>query len=420
MSTSNFADTYFARFQANPPYIAQEPASDVSLVVVIPCYIEPDIVSTLQSLCACEKPKGSVEIIVVINHSESDTKETADFNEQTYSTLQKFAREINIPWLTIFPLYVPNLPKKHAGVGLARKIGMDEAVRRFSQLLKSQGIIAACDSDSLVQKNFFTVLESFFTQNPLCGVANIHFEHPLNGDLPSHMYAAIAQYELHLRLYVRALESIGFIYPYHTVGSSMAVTAEAYCRVGGMNKRQAGEDFYFLQKLFQSERIGIIADTVIIPSSRVSHRVPFGTGHAMATLAQSETKTFYSYCPESYEVLRQFIQPHIYRELSQIELAKKYATFHFSLQEFMSEHDFISKIQEIKQHTSNANMFEKRFFTWIHAFFIFRFLNTAHISYFQKIPIKDAAQIFLNFSNTASVVDMLQFLRIEQKQTRLC
>jgi len=238
--------------------------------------------------------------------------------------------------------------------------------------------------------------------------------------LPSQMYAAIAQYELHLRLYVRALESIGFMYPYHTVGSSMAVTAESYCRVGGMNKRQAGEDFYFLQKLFQSERTGIIADTVIIPSSRVSHRVPFGTGHAMATLAKSETKTFYSYCPESYEVLRQFIQPHIYRELSQIELTEKYAAFHPSLQEFMSEHDFISKIQEIKQHTSNANMFEKRFFTWINAFFIFRFLNTAHNSYFQKNPIKDAAQIFLNYSNTATVTDMLQFLRIEQKQTREC
>jgi hypothetical protein len=43
-----------------------------------------------------------------------------------------------------------------------------------------------------------------------------------------------------------------FSYAYHTVGSAMAVKAYQYVKVGGMNRRQAGEDFYFIQKLVHS------------------------------------------------------------------------------------------------------------------------------------------------------------------------
>ena len=420
MSISQAADRYFSRFQANPSYIVENPAQDVSLIVVIPCFSEPDIHLTLQSLCACTKPLGSVEIIVVVNHSECATQEVKDFNERTFIDLQRFAESIQIPWMRIFPIYAPDLPKKHAGVGLARKIGMDEAVRRFSRCNAQHGIIAACDSDTVVQGNFFTAVERFFIEHPSCGVATIHFEHPLAGELPQSMYYAIAQYELHLRLYVHALESIGFIYPYHTVGSSMAVTAEAYCRQGGMNKRQAGEDFYFLQKMFQAERVGTIAETMLIPSSRVSNRVPFGTGHAMATLAESSNPLFFTYNPESYHVIRQIIELGAsYMNMSYDDVSHIYSTFHLSFREFVHEQDFISKIFEISKNSSNSDMFTKRFFTWINAFFIFRFLNTAHISFFEKIPIVDAARVMLGVSNTLSVEELLQFLRKIQKQTRM-
>ena len=42
---------------------------------------------------------------------------------------------------------------------------------------------------------------------------------------------------------------VGYPDSIYTIGSAFAVRAEAYMKQGGMNRRQAGEDFYFLYKL---------------------------------------------------------------------------------------------------------------------------------------------------------------------------
>ena len=41
------------------------------------------------------------------------------------------------------------------GVGLARKTGMDEAVRRFNSIDKPEGVILNLDADCLVEQNYF-------------------------------------------------------------------------------------------------------------------------------------------------------------------------------------------------------------------------------------------------------------------------
>ena len=48
----------------------------------------------------------------------------------------------------------------------------------------------------------------------------------------------------------------GYPWAMYTVGSAFAVTAEAYVKRGGMNRRQAGEDFYFLQNLAHIGTVG--------------------------------------------------------------------------------------------------------------------------------------------------------------------
>ena len=45
-----------------------------------------------------------------------------------------------------------------------------------------------------------------------------------------------------------------------------------------MPKKQGGEDFYFLQKVFPLGKCTEIIETKVIPSPRPSNRVPFGTG----------------------------------------------------------------------------------------------------------------------------------------------
>lgn len=48
-----------------------------------------------------------------------------------------------------------------------------------------------------------------------------------------------------------------------------------------MNRRRASEDFYFLQALMRGGRLTELGSTRVLPSPRVSQRVPFGTGRAI-------------------------------------------------------------------------------------------------------------------------------------------
>ncbi|MDA3882316.1 MAG: glycosyltransferase family A protein [Bacteroidales bacterium] len=416
----SFANTYFSRFQSLPQQISVPPSSELQISIVIPCFSEPEIIRTLDSLRACDKSASQVEILIVVNYAENVSDDVKKYNQRTYAELRNYSAQYSTKEMTLYPLFADDLPQKHAGVGLARKIGMDEAVHRFNNIDNPSGIIVACDADSLVQTNYLQEIRNWYHNHPQCAVACVYFEHPLSGDLPQYMYDAIAQYELHLRLYVEALKYMQVPYAYHTVGSCMTLTAHAYCKCGGMNKRQAGEDFYFLQKLFQAESVregvGEINSTMVIPSSRVSYRVPFGTGHAMQEMMQTPEPLYYSYHPHSYEVLREFFKmiPSFY-SANRMEVISLYKTFHPAIRSFVSEAIFCVKIDEIQSNASSDEAFAKRFFMWANAFFVFRFLNEAHISFFQKLPVSQATELFL-CRPVNSVVDALHYVRKIQKK----
>ena len=96
-------------------------------------------------------------------------------------------------------------------------------------------------------------------------------------------------------------------YSFHTIGSAFALTASAYARQGGMNRRKAGEDFYFINKLIKGEVFGEINDTTVIPSPRVSNRVPFGTGRAILEGLNTQKDLSLTYDFQSFEVIHSWI-----------------------------------------------------------------------------------------------------------------
>ena len=407
-------ETYFTRFEAFPQRLSEPVNKNVGIIVAIPCYNEPDILKTLQSLLACEKTDCAVEIIVAVNYSETASQSAKDFNALTYKELCSFAKAHSSEMCKILPIFTPDIPAKQAGVGYARKIAMDEATHRFASIDNPDGIIVACDSDSLVAHNYLREIEQFYATHPTCTAANIYFEHPLEGELPSTQYEAIAQYELHLRYYVEQLKRIGFPYAYHTVGSSFSLRTKTYCRQGGMNKRQAGEDFYFLQKLFQTERIGEINTTTIFPSSRISDRVPFGTGFAMGKLMTMEQPLYLSYTNESFSVLQAFFS--LIPELRKNDDVKTlYVSLHQSLQDFISFEEFEKKINEIKMNTATEVQFHKRFFNWFNGFQIFKYLNFCHTSTFEKKPVTIVAAELLAIAST-DTFSLLKEYRYRQKK----
>ena len=58
---------YLKRRQLYPFQVPSEPSADLGLIVVIPCFDEPDILKPLRSLAACQRPSCGVEVLLVIN-----------------------------------------------------------------------------------------------------------------------------------------------------------------------------------------------------------------------------------------------------------------------------------------------------------------------------------------------------------------
>lgn len=397
-----------------PPFIDARPSPLLGIVVVIPCHDEDFLLLSLMSLHKCERPKCDVEVIVVVNESEDAPAAVRKKNRVTTEQAERWAQSNNLGWLRFHILHLGNLPKKHAGVGLARKIGMDEACYRFSKMGNQRGVIACFDADSRCERNYFTAIHAHFTENPRALACGIHFEHPLTGpDFPDEVYEAITLYELHLRYYVLAQRWAGIPHAWQTIGSSMAVRCDAYQQQGGMNRRQAGEDFYFLHKFIPLGGFCEIRATKVIPSPRPSQRVPFGTGRAVGELLQNGGH-YLTYSPRSFEDLQVFCQHElpILHDLTDLEAF--YKRMPESISSFLRINGFEKKLAEIQLNTSNAEAFQKRFWRWFDAFLVMKYVHFARENYYPDVEVTAAAGWLLKkmgLKNAESAKEMLEILR---------
>jgi hypothetical protein len=403
---------YFERFgftRYRAPLIVEPPHPQLGMILVIPCFNESNLLGALNSLWRCERPECGVEVIVVVNSSESSSGEVLQRNERTLEEARVWAREDCDHYFRIHFLHTPSLPRKHAGVGLARKIGMDEALLRLDGLGRLNAPIVCFDADSTCDENYLLEIERYFGAQPKSPGCSIYFEHPLEGDEGPEIYEAITLYELHLRYYVEGLRFAGFPHAFHTIGSSMAVRAEAYMKQGGMNKRQAGEDFYFLHKIIPLGQFGEINATRVIPSPRPSDRVPFGTGRAVREYL--ETKKFETYPLEAFRDLKEFFG-RVSAFGSSINLVAELSP---SLQQFLADQNIAGALEEIRAHTTTPESFRDRFFRWFDGFRAMKYIHHARdTAYGSGEIIKVAAN--LTDSRAPSAADLLHQYRTLQRE----
>ena len=406
---------YLERY-AYPHKLIPAPASEnLGISVVIPCYNEPNLIASLESLWENKPTSCDTEVLVIINYPQDAPVEVIDYNRNTYEHALNWAKEKFNPRLT-FHFILEALPAKKAGVGLARKIGMDEAARRFEAVGNSNGIIVGFDADSLCSNDYLASIEAHFNANPLSPGASIYYEHPTDAGNKK-LSLGITQYELHLRYYVHAQRFTGFPHAYQTVGSSMAVRSDAYQKQGGMNTRKAGEDFYFLHRIIPLGGFTEITSTRVIPSPRVSDRVPFGTGKAMGDYIISESEELLTYNPRSFEDLKQlFDKIEDFYDLQEAEIAGIYGKLPQSLISFISLPEFRKKITEIQKHSTNLTAFKKHFYSWFSAFMILKYVHHARDNHYANIPVESAARQLLkmkgkSFDDAASYADLLATFR---------
>lgn len=385
----NFAASYFSRYKLLPPFHFDEPDNNTDIIVIIPCYDDESVFETLDSLEKANPIQSKIEVIVVVNSGERTPVEIVEKNRKIYNQLLQEAESKLYKNFDLLPVIVEGTVRKKAGVGFARKTGMDEAVRRFAAINKPSGLIVSMDADTLVSPNYFQIIEECFAKESAVSFT-FQFQHDFDtAKYPAEIIDACKKYETYLRYYRLALKMFNFPFAIHTIGSCFAVRAEAYTKLGGMPIRQGGEDFYFLQKAIKMHPVCEVKDLIVYPSPRISERVPFGTGPSVRTIIETGDYQVYNF--NLFLLLKSFYE--LFPLLEHEDLNNKIPP---EILSFIGHNVFDDLLAECRKYSSTSKAFLKRMYDKFDAFFIVKFLNSfADNNIYPLMDVEDAVKILL-------------------------
>ncbi len=279
-------------------------------VLVLPAYREAT--ALLETLVQLPAGAGRTLVILVLNRpdADGDPLANADLRVAIAGVSLPCEQRDAVPVLCLNPhtdLYLLDTeilwgPTPAAlGVGLARKTGSDLALQWMAAGGISGQWLCSTDADATLPADYFEQLGS---AAPAAVAAVFPFRHVPGTEEACN--TATALYELRLHQYVLGLEYAGSPYAYHTLGSCLAIRANAYAQVRGFPQRAGAEDFYLLNKLAKLGPIARLHGNCIALQSRRSSRVPFGTGPAVAAILATEhpQEAAIFYHPRCFAALR--------------------------------------------------------------------------------------------------------------------
>ncbi len=274
------------------------------LVIVVPAYKEAfaDIELMIRSLCNQSTNGIHYALCILVNVHKTDKDEVKQASQKLVADLEAGTNRYKRNCFSIYTYY-HEFQEEKSGVGHARKLLMDMALKWFNSL-NYNGLIVNLDADTTVSENYIHAIDMAM-RGSTKEAASIEFEHRWPD--VSH---PIIDYELHLRYFINMQRWIGLPFAFQTVGSAMVVRAWAYAKEGGMTKKQAGEDFYFMHKYAKTMNIEDISSAIVYPSARISDRVPFGTGRAIM-LRTGKSEAYCSYNPQSFRLLKLWLKKNL-------------------------------------------------------------------------------------------------------------
>ena len=179
-----------------------------------------------------------------------------------------------------------------------------------------------------------------------------------------------------------------------------------------MNRRKAGEDFYFINKLIKGENFGEISSTKVIPSPRLSNRVPFGTGRAILEAHEKKKDLSLTYSFDCFKDLKAWLNSVKSGEVT-------FINFPLSIQQFLGESNWKKSMEELNRHTNNHTSFMKRFYTLFDAFWVLKFVHFYRDNIMTLNILKDNVNsllLELNKPNLKTELDQLMYLRLWDKK----
>ncbi|MGJ8693849.1 MAG: hypothetical protein ACSHW0_15380 [Thalassotalea sp.] len=272
------------------------------------------------------------------------------------------------------------------GVGLARKVGCDIALKLIANKNIQSQYIASSDADADLPADYF-LQQSKLTAKTRAAYYN--FKHYCSDQT---VHDATQVYEAALRYYVDGLNFALSPYAFFTIGSLLLFDATAYAQVRGFPKKAAGEDFYLLNKLAKVGTVEFIADSTITLTARLSDRVPFGTGPAVSKIIalQSDNQPYRYYHPEVFVALKQVNS----RIPELITLPNDYlnwlAAFPVYIQQALLAIGFENFI--VKHSSDSSGQLHKQWLVWFDAFKTLKFIHNIRDIKFENITWHEIAE----------------------------
>lgn len=409
--------SYLSKRAAGAPWTVNEtPSRTFSGAIVIPSLAEAaNLALTLQSLSRnpVELQERFAILVVVNQRADASGTETAD-NRATLASLPLWKKQLglnNLFWVDA-ALREKELPPKQ-GVGLARKIGLDLALTLL-EYRTGDPLLICLDADTTVQPDYLPAIVDHFSDSA-SGGASIPFRHRPAADAAGQ--SAIERYELFLRSYVLGLGLAGSPYAFHTVGSAMACRASAYVAAGGMNRRLAGEDFYFLQQVHKTSGVATLEGTVVHPSPRSSHRVPFGTGRSVGDMLADGEQRLLFYQPVVFSIVGAWLKYAADNASADAAtLLKGAAAISPVLHDVLGETGFRDAWENLRKHNREGAKLAAAFHGWFDAFRTMRLIHELSDRAYPRIAPEPAVAPLLARAGFNSPVSVSEQLKLLQKQ----
>jgi hypothetical protein len=180
----------------------------------------------------------------------------------------------------------------------------------------------------------------------------------------------------------------------------MACTAAAYTAVRGMPARQAGEDFYFLNKLAKLAPIGDVRDTTVHPSARPSGRVPFGTGRRMLRFLAGGHDEYLAYDPGVFSLLKAWLEAFAGEPGSSgAELLARAAALSPQLHSFLDRHEFAAVWERIRSANRRPEYLMRQFHCWFDGFKTLKLIHELSADVLPPLHMFKALKILLRQMN---------------------
>ncbi len=258
------------------------PHPRLQAIVVIPARDEaPRIAACLQALAnQRDMPDGSYEVIVILDGCRDCTLEV----------IQQIARSHEQP-----AIHTVTLPLAQ-GVGRARRLGMDIACRRLTQIERQDGLIASSDADTTVAADWLSAQLTLARTGAAAIGGLIELDPAEQDTLDPHTVALRDQTAIQrLARAVEQTAGAATVEHPHFSGASLALTAAAYQRCGGLPVRAALEDEALAHALTrQGIAIHRPRHVRVRTSARTDGRAPRGLAQDLARADWRARRTYHA------------------------------------------------------------------------------------------------------------------------------